>query len=84
MRRGGDGRPARGCAVSAPRNGAEVLPESTRRDLAALIERKGGLLHAAVACDVAIRTLMAARDGKPIMRRSREAIVRALVLEGGR
>lgn len=70
--------------MTAPRNGAETLPASVRRDLAALIERKGGVMHAAAACGVAIETLRRARDGKAVMRRVREDIVRALVLGGGR
>lgn len=70
--------------MTAPRNGAETLPASVRRDLAALIERKGGLVPTAVACSVAVETLRRARDGKAVMRRVREDIVRAVVLGGGR
>ena len=69
--------------MSAARNGAAPLPRADRRELAVLIARRGGLLGAAVACGVAIETLRRARDGEAIMRRSREAITRALVLAGG-
>ena len=69
--------------MSAARNGAAPLSRADRRELAALIARRGSLMHAAVACGVAVKTVMSARDGKPIMRRSREAITRALVLAAG-
>ena len=69
--------------MSAARNGAAPLPRADRRELAVLIARRGGLLGTAVACGVAIETLRRARDGKPVMRASREAITRALVLAGG-
>lgn len=69
--------------MSAARNGAAPLSCADRRELAALISRRGGLLGAAVACGVAIETLRRARDGKAIMRASREAITRALVLAAG-
>ena len=69
--------------MSAARNGAAPLSRADRRELAALIARRGGLLGAAVACGVAIETLRRARDGKAIMRASREAITRALVLAAG-
>lgn len=69
--------------MSAARNGAAPLPRADRRELAVLIARRGGLLGAAVACGVAIETLRRARDGKHLMRASREAITRALVLAGG-
>lgn len=67
----------------AAKNGAAPLSLADRRELAALIARRGGLLGAAVACKVAIETLRRARDGKPVMRASREAITRALVLAAG-
>jgi len=67
----------------AAKNGAAPLSRADRRELAALIARRGGLLGAAVACKVAIETLRRARDGKPVMRASREAITRALVLAAG-
>lgn len=69
--------------MSPARNGAAPISRADRRDLAALIARRGGLLGAAVACGVAIETLRRARDGKAVMRASREAITRALVLAGG-
>ena len=69
--------------MSAARNGAAPLSRADRRELAALIARRGGLMPAAVACKVAIETLRRARDGKPVMRASREAITRALVLAAG-
>ena len=69
---------------STTRNGAAPLSRADRRELAALIARRGGLMPAAVACGVAIETLRRARDGKAVMRRVREDITRALVLGGGR
>lgn len=69
--------------MSAARNGAAPLTRADRRELAALIARRGGLLGAAVACKIAVETLRRARDGKPVMRASREAITRALVLAAG-
>ena len=49
--------------MSAARNGAAPLSRADRRELAALISRRGGLMPAAVACKVAIETLRRARDG---------------------
>lgn len=69
--------------MSAARNGAVPLSRADRRELSALIARRGGLLPAAVACKIAVETLRRARDGKPVMRASREAITRALVLAAG-
>ena len=69
--------------MSAARNGAAPLTRADRGELAALISRRGGLMPAAVACKVAVETLRRARDGKAIMRASREAITRALVLAAG-
>lgn len=68
--------------MSAARNGAVPLSRADRRELSALIARRG-LLPAAVACKIAVETLRRARDGKPVMRASREAITRALVLAAG-
>ena len=69
--------------MSPASNGAAPLSRADRRELAALIARRGGLMPAAVACKVAIETLRRARDGKAVMRASREAITRALVLAAG-
>ena len=69
--------------MSAARNGAAPLTRADRGELAALISRRGGQRPAAVAGGVAIETLRRARDGKPVMRASREAITRALVLAAG-
>ena len=54
--------------MSPARNGAAPLPRADRRELAAMIARRGGLMPAAVACGVAIETLRRARDGKAVMR----------------
>ena len=66
------------------RNRATSIPEADRAQLAALVERKGGLIYTAAHLRIAPMTLRRALDGAAVMRPTHEAVARGLVLEGAR
>ena len=66
------------------RNRATPIPDADRVQLAALVERRGGLIYTAAHLRIAPMTLRRALDGAAVMRPTHEAVTRGLVLEGAR